>query len=76
MAAVFNNVEFSMEQKRKLMISKWYARSLSNDKLIYSRDEDPENKIIIRSVYPNTTYRVFGLKEVANIKLLFVAFLR
>ena len=76
MAAVFNNIEFSMEQKRKLMISKWYARSLSNDKLIYSRDEDPENNIIIRSVYPNTTYRVFGLKEVANIKLLFVAILR
>ena len=72
MAAIFNNVEWISEEKRKLIINKWYAKSLSNDKLIYARDEDPEESIIIRSVYPNINYRVFGIKDVINIKLLFV----
>ena len=76
MAAVFNQVEFTMEEKRKIMISKFYAKSLSNDKLVYARDEDPEESIVIRSVYPNTSYRVFGMKGVLNIRLLFVAILR
>ena len=51
MAAIFNQVEFMMEEKRKIMISKWYAKSLSNDILVYARDEDPEESTVIRSVY-------------------------
>ena len=45
MAAAFNQVEFVMEENRKIMIriSKWYAKSLSNDKIIYSRDEYTED---------------------------------
>ena len=76
MAAAFNQIEFTMEEKRKLIISKFYAKSLSNDKLVYARDEDPEESIVIRSVFPNTSYRVFGMKGVLNIRLLFVAILR
>ena len=52
MTAVFNQVEFMMEEKRKIVISKWYAKSFSIDKIIYTRDEDPEESIVIRSVYP------------------------
>ena len=48
MAAVFNQVEFAMKEKRKIMISKLYAKPLSNDKLVYVRDEDPEESIVIR----------------------------
>ena len=69
MAAIFNNVEWISEEKRNLIINKWYAKSLSNDKLIYARDEDPEESIIIRSVYPNINYWVFGIKDVINIVL-------
>ena len=67
MAATFNQIEFTMEEKRKLMISKFYAKSLSNDKLVYARDEYPEESSVIRSVYPNTSFCVFGMKGVLNI---------
>ena len=30
MAAIFNQLEFMLEEKWKLMVSKWYAKSLSN----------------------------------------------
>ena len=67
MAAAFNQIEFTMEEKRKLIISKFYAKSLSNDKLVYARDEDPEESIVIRSVFSNTSYRVFGMKGMLTI---------
>ena len=64
------------KKKKKIMISKLYAKSLSKDELVYACDEDPEESIVIHRVYPNNSYRVFGMKTVVNIGLLFIAILR
>ena len=46
-------------------MSKWYAQSLGSSKVVYGRDEDPADTIIIRNLYPKAKdyQKVFGLKD-------------
>ena len=38
-------------QKRTFFESKKHCKSISNQKIVYARDEDPEDTCIIRSLY-------------------------
>ena len=64
-------------QKQSYM-SKWYAQSLSSSKVVYGRDEDPADTIIIRNLYPKAKdyQKVFGLKDYVLIQKLFVVMLK
>ena len=64
-------------EKNLLMSSKWYSFSLATAKLAYARDEDPQDSIILRNLYPNikNSRRIFGLKEIGHIQTLFLCML-
>ena len=63
--------------QKQLYMSKWYSHSLASTKVVYARDEDPSDTIIIRSLYPKIEEhkKLFGLKDLAHIRTLFLSLL-
>ena len=59
------------------MGKKEHAKSLSGSKLVYARDEDPSNTIVVRNLYPNLDEQmcVFGMKGKNHIKNVLLAIL-
>ena len=66
-----NDCESSHE---KLMREKFNSFSLCSSKLVYSRDVDPNDTMIIRNLYQRIAHnkRIFGLKGVQHIETLFL----
>ena len=56
-------------------MKKPFSKSLSSEKIVYAREEDARDTLIIRSAYPDIKhyYAVFGVKDVNIIQLLFLA---
>lgn len=69
------NMEDESRSKNSFLKSKMYARNLSKDKLIYARDGDVEDTVIIRCFYPSKN-NVFGMKGTLNIEAFFQATLK
>uniref|UniRef100_A0A7M5VF20 Uncharacterized protein n=1 Tax=Clytia hemisphaerica TaxID=252671 RepID=A0A7M5VF20_9CNID len=68
----------STPNKDKKISEKKDALSLSSHKVVYARDEDPADTLVIRSFYPDAPegLRRFGMKGVDNIKKLLLAILK
>lgn len=66
----------TMRQNQHYM-KKQYSFPLALTKVIYARDEDPLDTIIIRNFYPEIreTTKVFGLKDLTHIRTLFLSLL-
>lgn len=62
----------------KLAEDKKYAKTLSTHKLVHARDEDPEDTMIIKSLYPDSpaTLRRYGIKGIENIKHFYFSMLK
>ena len=58
-------------------MTKKYAQSLSNTKVIYARDEDPEDTMIVRNFYSKIKehQKVFGVKGIDAIRNIFIQML-
>lgn len=63
---------------KKVFLSKWYAKSLSSSKVIYARDEDPVDTVMIRNLSPQTKdyAKVFGMKDATVIRNVFMSMLK
>ena len=75
--AVVKKFVHSTPTKDSLMQEKKGSFSLSSNKLVHARDEDSEDTLVIRSIYPDCSenLRCFGIKGIDNIKHLFLAVL-
>lgn len=65
-------------KKEMFMETKQHARSLSLNKMVYARDDDPEDTVIIRSFFEGSpfSFRQFGVKGLQDIENLFMAILQ
>ena len=61
-------------EKQLVMKERKFAKSISKDKIIYGREGDEEDTVVIRSFYP-TSYKLFGVKGIENIRRCFDALL-
>ena len=62
--------------KQHFTETKQFPRSLSQQKLVYARDEDPEDTFIIRSFYGGDKFAVFGVKGCDSIHAIFLSILK
>ena len=64
-------------QHAGFMKKKWHPYSLSKSKVVYARDYDPDDTIVLRNLYPKIEdiKSIFGLKKVENIETLFYSLL-
>jgi len=69
------NQAAQVETEKAMLMEKWHSFSLAPAKVIYARDQDPTDTIILRNLYPNIKehQKLFGLKEVSNIEKLFIS---
>ena len=76
--AVVKKFTHSTPTKDLLMREKKHSFSLSSHKLVYAREEDPEDTLVLRSIYPDCPeqLRRYGVKGTENIKHLFLAILK
>ena len=76
--AVVKKFTHSTPTKDLLMREKKHSFSLSSHKLVYAREEDPEDTLILRSIYLDCPeqLRRYGVKGTENIKHLFLAILK
>jgi len=58
------DVSKGIESKDEFMSSKLFARSLSKHKMVYARDGDEEDTVILKDFYKNQRNRQFGVKGV------------
>ena len=67
-----------VQLQKQSFLNKWYARSLGSAKVVYARDIDPSDTVIVRSLHPKAKeyQKVFGLKDVALIQRLFLSILK
>ena len=67
-----------VKSQKNYFMAKWYAHSLAKAKIVYARDQDPTDTIIIRNLYPeiHQNQRIFGLKEESTMKTLFLVMLK
>ena len=66
-----------VENPKQVYMNKWYSHSLATNKVVYARDEDPSNTMIIRNLYPQCKEynKIFGLKDSTYIRTLFLSIL-
>ena len=76
--AVVKKFTHSTPTKDLLMREKKHSFSLSSHILVYAREEDPEDTLILRSIYPDCPkqLRRYGVNGTENIKHLFLAILK
>ena len=67
----------STPNKEKMIREKKNAQSLSGQKLVYAHDEEPDNTMILRSFYPDSSeeLRRYGIRGEENIESLFLGIL-
>ena len=67
-----------VKAQKDFFMSKWYSYSLASPKVVYARDQDPVDTIIVRSLYPklDERQRIFGLKGEMYLKTLFLVLLK
>ena len=61
---------------KEILQEKKYSKSLSQQKIVYARDEDPEATCIIRSFYGGDKFAVFGVKSYDLIRTVFLSQLK
>ena len=66
------------EVQKQLFLNKQNGKSLSTSKVVYARDEDPLDTVIIRNLYPQAKdyQKVLGLKDVVVIRNAFLSILQ
>ena len=64
-----------VEREKAMLMEKWHSFSLAPAKVIYAREQDPTDTMILRNLYHNIKehQKLFGLKEVFNIEKLFIS---
>lgn len=65
-------------KEKEYYVNKQYGRSLAKAKVVYARDEDPSDTVVIRNLYPNISDggKVFGMKDVDVIRKVFCAIIK
>ena len=62
-----------VDAEKRIFMKKSHSFSLAKEKVVYARDEDYSDTLIIRNLFPKVKehYKIFGLKGETNIKILF-----
>ena len=65
-------------QKDFYIKNKWHSFSIARNKVVYARDEDPDDTVIIRCLYPQLkeNNKIFGLKAYPHIQTLFLTVMK
>ena len=53
-----------------------YTKSISNQKMVYARENDPDDTMIVRSFYDDENFAMFGVKGIKSIHEMFYAILK
>ena len=66
-----------VESEKATLMGKGHFFSLASTKVVYARDQDPADTMILRNLYPKIKehQKLFGLKEVSSIEKLFISIL-
>ena len=72
------NIHDEVQEMKKRFLKKQHSASLATDKIVYARDEDPVDTVIVRSLYPKLKdcNKAFGMKGSNVVELVFYSMLK